>query len=263
MVSVIKRYWRHPLSRQAEIDSPEAISFHRKIIESKPIMRSIYRFWYRQFLASVRATRHLEGPMVEIGCGASHLERYIPEVVKTDCVRHSNIDEVVDATRLPYADNSLRAIFVLNAIHHFDFPARFLAEAQRCLKPGGRLVITEPSNSPIQKFMIKTFHPYEYYDESVTDWVNTPHGRLSMANNALPWILFERDRQRLLEAFPRLSFIDCYRHTFLIYFASGGLSYRSFLPSFTLPFIWVLERVGTTLFPQLGTEMTVVMEKKA
>lgn len=261
MVSVIRRYWRHPLSNEAEVDSPQAISVHRTIIESKSIMRSVYRFWYGQFLPSVRATETLEGSLVEIGCGASHLEKYIPDVIKTDCVAHSNIHQVVDATHLPFADGSLRAIFVLNAIHHFDYPTKFLKEAERCLKPGGRLVITEPSNSPIQKFMIKKFHPYEYFDESVTDWVNTPHGRLSMANNALPWIIFDRDRQKFTNLFPKLKILKSYRHTYLIYFASGGLSYRSFLPGLVLPLIWAVEKVAQLFFPSLGTEMTVVIEK--
>lgn len=245
----------------AEVDSPEAITTHRSIIESKPIMRSVYRFWYAQFLSSVKATRKIEGPMIEIGCGASHLDKYIPEIVKTDCVAHANIHQVVDATALPFKDESVRAIFVLNALHHFPNPAKFLEEAQRCLKKGGRLVITEPSNSPIQKFMIAKFHPYEYFDESVTDWVNSPHGRLSMANNALPYIIFDRDRAKLKKMFPKLSILSSYRHTFMIYFASGGMSYRSFLPSFLLPAIWLVETLGRLFVPFLGTEMTIVIEK--
>lgn len=261
MISVIKRYWRHPLSSLAEIDSPEAISTHRTIIESKPIMRSVYRFWYSQFLSSVKETAKLDGPMIEIGCGASHLDKYIPDVVKTDCVPHSNIHQVVDASALPFADQSLRAIFVLNALHHFPNPAKFLGEAERCLKKGGRLVITEPSNSPIQKFMIKKFHPYEYFDESITDWVNSPHGRLSMANNALPYVIFDRDKEKLKTMFPKLKLKKSYRHTFMIYFASGGMSYRSFLPGILLPAIWLAESLGRLFVPFLGTEMTVVIEK--
>lgn len=262
MVSVIKRLWTHPLSLTQEIDSPRAITVHRRIIESKSIMRSVYRFWYRQFLPSVRETSHLTGPLIEVGCGASHLERYIPQIIKTDCVHHENIHQVVDATSLPYRDESVRGIFVLNALHHFDQPALFLSEAQRCLAKGGRLVITEPSNSPIQKFMIKKFHPYEYFDETVTDWVNTPQGRLSRANNALPWIIFDRDRAKLNSLYPHLKIIESYRHTFFIYFASGGLSYRSFLPKFLLPFIWSVEKLCRWLVPRLGTEMTIVMEKR-
>lgn len=261
MVSAIKRYWRHPLADDGSVDSPEAITVHRRIIETKSIMRSVYRFWYEQFLPSVKATRAVSGRMIEVGCGASHLEKYIPDIIKTDCVAHANIHQVVDACRLPYESDSLRCIFVLNALHHFERPALFLSEAERCLKKGGRLVITEPSNSPIQKFMIKKFHPYEYFDESVTDWVNTPHGRLSMANNALPWIIFERDRPRLRELFPRLRMLDCYRHTYMIYFASGGMSYKAFLPGLLLPFIWLAEKAGQYFFPRWGTEMTVVMQK--
>jgi SAM-dependent methyltransferase len=260
MSALLRKYWVHPLARDVDIDSADTISLHREIILSKPILRSIYKKWYGKFLPSVKATRHLNLPMIEVGCGASHLERYIPDVIKTDVVPHANIDQVVDANQLPFADNSLRCIFVLNAFHHFDSPEKFLAEAERCLAVGGRLVVTEPTNSVLQKFMIHKFHPTEYYDEKVADWVNYKEGRLSQANNALPWIVFERDRVKFESLFPRLKIISNRRHTLLFYFASGGMSYRTFLPSVFLPLLHVTELLNF-LFPRLGTEMSIVIEK--
>ncbi len=260
-MSLLRKYWSHPLTKGIEIDSPETISIHRQIILSKPIMRAVYRGWYRQFIPSVKATEHLRLPMIEIGCGASHLEMYVPDVIKTDVVPHSNIDQVVDATKLPFADRSIRAIFVLNALHHFDYPEKFLAEARRCLAKGGRLVITEPSGSSLQQFMIKKFHPHEFYDGTAKGWHNVVDGRLSSANNALPWIIFERDRAKLESEFPELKILEIKHHTVLMYFASGGLSYRTFLPFIFLPLLQAIDWLARP-FKALGTEMTVVIEKQ-
>jgi SAM-dependent methyltransferase len=300
MIGLLKKYWTHPLTKNIDIDSADTISIHREIILSKPLMRAIYRKWYKKFLPSVRATNQIRLPMIEIGSGASHLEKYIPTIIKTDLVAHPNVHQVVDGTKLPYASGSLRCVFVLNALHHFDSPEKFLAEADRVLAAGGRLVITEPSNSPLQKFMIKKFHLHEYFDESVTHWNNeepvitrgreaarsataspiswhdsvnemaspSAHGaldaekqtRLSRANNALPWIIFQRDRKLFEEKFPRLKILRIKRHTLLFYFASGGLAYRSFLPSFFLPLLHLSEWL-LLFVPFLGTEMTIEIEK--
>lgn len=260
MISLLKKYWAHPLAKDIDIDSPQTISIHRKIILKKPIMRAVYRKWYKRFLPAVSATSQLRLPMVEIGCGASHLEQYIPTVIKTDVVNHGNVHQVVDGTELPYADDSVRCLFVLNALHHFDFPQKFLAEAERVLAPGGRLVLTEPSNSPLQKFMIRHFHLHEYYDDSVKRWDNVVEGRLSSANNALPWIIFQRDRTLFETRFPKLKILSIKRHTLFFYFASGGLSYRSFLPALSIPFLHLSEWL-VTLIPLLGTEMTIEIEK--
>jgi SAM-dependent methyltransferase len=251
----------HPLSKTLDIDSAEAISVHRKIILSKPVLRSIYEMWYAELLPSVKATQAIDRPMIEIGCGASLLEETIPEIIKTDVVPHIHVDKVVDGNALPFANESLRAIFVVNALHHFERPGDFLTEAERCLAVGGRLALIEPTNSPLHRFMMKYCHPSEYFDGNVTAWENTAQGRLSRANNALPWIIFERDRAKFDVSFPRLKIRALRKHTYLIYYASGGLSYRSFLPPALLPLLKLVEAAGKRILPYWGTEMTIEIEK--
>jgi SAM-dependent methyltransferase len=51
----------------------------------------------------------------------------------------------IDADRpLPFADSSLDAITCIDAINHFSDRPRVLAEWARLLKPGGRLLFTDP-----------------------------------------------------------------------------------------------------------------------
>ena len=51
--------------------------------------------------------------------------------------------ERADAERLPYADGAFDLVTCRIAPHHFAAPARFLAEARRVLRPGGRLLVQD------------------------------------------------------------------------------------------------------------------------
>lgn len=48
-----------------------------------------------------------------------------------------------DASRLPFADESVDAVIVLDALHHMANPDGVVTEAARVLRPGGVLVIQE------------------------------------------------------------------------------------------------------------------------
>ena len=45
------------------------------------------------------------------------------------------------AGRLPFADRSFDLVYAVNAIHHYQEPRRFVTEARRLLRPGGRLAV--------------------------------------------------------------------------------------------------------------------------
>ncbi len=47
------------------------------------------------------------------------------------------------AEALPFADGSVDAVLIVDALHHFDDRERALAEAARVLEPGGVLVVRE------------------------------------------------------------------------------------------------------------------------
>lgn len=256
--------WKLPyLKKIGELDSNVSVLIHRQIIESKPLMRGIYKNWYDDFNSVLEQTKGLMGlPFVELGCGASHSEVYVPGVVKTDCMPSANAEAVVDAEKLPYADQSLRALLMSGVLHHVRYPERFLEEAHRCLAPGGMVCLIEPSASPLHTFMIHHFHPYEYFDASIDHWENTQiKGRLTQANNAMAYLIFERDRAIYEKKFPELQIVSIRRHTVIAYYLSGGVSYRSFAPFVPSGWILKLDQWLARIFPRLGTMMTVQLKK--
>ncbi|MFD1587506.1 class I SAM-dependent methyltransferase [Halorientalis brevis] len=57
--------------------------------------------------------------------------------------RHGLGAVAADASRLPFAAESVDAVIVLDALHHMANPESVVAEAARVIRPGGVLVIQE------------------------------------------------------------------------------------------------------------------------
>ncbi len=238
-------WMRNPV-QSIDIDAASAISLHQATLKRNPLLRSLYHLNYAQFKPAYEAVKKLNLPAIELGCGPSFLNEYIPEIIKSDIVIHPNVQRYIDAQRLPFPDNSLSAIFMTNVLHHLSIPANFLKEAQRTLAPGGVLMMIEPSNSFLQRTITNLGSPYEYSDPSVKEWHNSNTGRYSHANNSLAWIIFERDRKRFAAEFPHLELKEIgYQHHLTFYF-SGGFHYRPFIPRL---FHFLIPQMEKTLRP--------------
>lgn len=260
--SSLRKKLYYPGTQDIDINAIETISVHRKIIFSKPLLNAVYRDWYKRFLPSVEGTLSLSLPMIEIGCGSSFLEQYIPTIIKTDLVNHSNVDRVMSGERIDYPSNGLRAIFMVGVLHHMKNPELFFQQVARTLAPGGRLVMIEPSNSPLHQYLTNRFNRYEYYDGSISTWENRPTGRMSNVNNAIPWVIFGRDRKLFEERFPQLKVRKIQKHTLLNYYLSGGLAYRAFLPESCKGLVAAMEALFKPIQPWLGSMMTIELEKE-
>jgi SAM-dependent methyltransferase len=84
---------------------------------------------------------------------SSRLKQQIGKVVVSDlslpmlrqAMSHRGLAPVrAHSEKLPFADRVFDRALVVDAIHHFQNPARVLSELMRVLAPGGRLVIEEP-----------------------------------------------------------------------------------------------------------------------
>jgi SAM-dependent methyltransferase len=136
---------------------------------------------------------------------------------------------VIDARALPFEDASLRAIVMTNVFHHIPEVELFVSEAQRVLKPGGRIVMVEPWNTKWSRLVHEKWHNEPMLPDADT-WGFPETGPLSGANAALPWIVTERDRNRLETEWPRLRVSERSPFMALRYLASGGVSLRSLQP---------------------------------
>ena len=265
--SIVRKFLWHPLAKgDHDVDDPGSrIPLHRQLIDAKPLLRAGYLHWYQELLPAYHETAHLEGEIIELGCGPSFLEEFVPGLVKTDSVPNPYAHKIVDAMRMDYPDATLRAILAVGVLHHLPHPGRFLREAERCLKPGGRLVLVEPSHhypAPgFPKALFSLLDHYEYFDDTVQSWENEGAGNMRGANLALTWLIFERDREIFARRYPSLRIRDLHYHSFLSHILAGGFSLRSVVPRSAISTLFALERALTPFMHRLGAMITVHLEK--
>ena len=61
----------------------------------------------------------------------------MPALICTDIENGPTVDCLVDATQLPFKNNSVDEFIGVDVLHHFDQPGSFFKMASRSLKQGG------------------------------------------------------------------------------------------------------------------------------
>jgi len=241
----LARLLAHPATRGLDLDSPETTALRREIVQSKPFLHAIYDEWYGLI---VDRLPNGKGRILELGAGGGFLAEYIPDLLTSELFPLSHVDRVIDARSLPFADRELRAIVMTNVFHHIPEVERFMSEARRCLRSGGRDVMIEPWNTGWSRFVHQRFHNEAMLPDA-PDWSIPDKGPVSGANAALPWIVFERDSAETKERWPELHLTEVRPFMPFRYLASGGLSMRSLI-------------VGCMFLVWRGAERRLGVEKK-
>lgn len=238
-----------------KLDDQKTVLLHKTLIENKHILRKIYESFYHEF----KDTKIPRGKVLELGSGGGFIKKIIPRSITSDVVKGPGIDKVFLAEKMPFKNNTLSAIFMLNVFHHIKNPTKALREMERCLKKGGKIVMIEPYNSVWSKFVYTNFH-HELFDPTL-GWKVPGKGRLSDANDALPWIVFVRDRRKFESKFPNLRIDQVIPHTPFLYILSGGLSRKQLIPSFFYRTILYMERILSPLNKYIGLFVTIKITK--
>lgn len=239
-----------------KLDDKETVLEHKELIENKYILKKIYIKFYKEFGKS----RPKKGKILELGSGGGIFKRIYPKSITSDVVAGPGIDKVFFAEKIPFKNDSLSAIYMLNVLHHIKDPAKGLKEMQRVLKKNGKIIMIEPYNSFWSRFIYKNFH-HEVFDPKA-GWRVKGKGRLSDANDALPWIIFVRDRKLFEQRFPNLKIVKIEPHTPFMYLLSGGLSKPQLIPNTLYKYACSVEDFLTPLNHYLGMFVTIVLEKK-
>lgn len=226
------RLLQHPAMRGLDPDAPETTERRREIVRTKPFLRSVFEEWYS--LIEDRLPNGLD-PVLELGSGGGFLSEVVPGVITSDVFPVPGVDRVVDARSLPFADGELRAIVMTNVFHHIPDVSLFFDEAQRVLRPGGRVVMVEPWNTWWSRLVHRVFH-HETMSPEAEQWPFVSSGPVSGANAALPWIVFVRDQDRWAEKWPALHLVELARLMPFSYLLSGGVSLRSLQPGWMYGF---------------------------
>jgi SAM-dependent methyltransferase len=223
---LLKSLLAHPLTRGLDIDDPHTTDLRRQIIQANSFLQQIYAEWYTDLAARVPQP---PGGVLELGSGAGFLDQHVPDLIRSDVLYSQFVDVVLDGQKLPFADRALRAIVMVDVLHHLPKPRAFLAEAARCVRPGGMVLMHEPWVSTWSRLVYGRLH-YEPFEPGAQAWEFPSSGPLSGANGALPWIIFERDRAQFEREFPQWEIQAISLDTPFRYLVSGGVSMRALMP---------------------------------
>lgn len=243
-------------TKHFELDSIERTIAHGKVIQNKRFLKLIYTEWYNKIklLSKYNST----GKFVELGSGAGFIKDVMPNIITSDVLCIPKVDKVIFANSIPFKDNSLDSLILIDVLHHLHNVRSFFHEANRTLKKDGLIVMSEPWNSLWSRFIYQNFHHEPF--EPNGSWEIDGERPLSAANGALAWIIFERDRLKFESEFPNLSIELIKLHTPLRYLLSGGVSMKQLVPNFSFSFFTKIdEAFASKLFSMFAY---IVIRKK-
>lgn len=238
-----------------ELDTPEREESLRRLILRKKALKAFYDEQYRKY-ADVLSRSPREGMVLELGSGAGFVKEVLPEITTSDVIRYRGVDAILNAAKLPFPDQSLRAVFLSNVLHHLPDAEGVFRELSRCLMISGRVLIVDQYAGYPARWIYKYLHHEPYHPESM-EWKFAAGGPLSSANGALAWMIFVRDRVRFQNAFPALQIQAVRPHSPFRYWLCGGLKSWSLLPGSLFAAATVLDRALIRVSPAFASFMDV------
>jgi SAM-dependent methyltransferase len=257
---MMKSFLKHPLVSNLDIDSPEAPSIHRRIISSKPFLLNIYQEWYQEIARHL--PDHSERRVLELGSGGGHLQDMLPDIITSDVHPTGNVGIVLDGRCLPFFSETLDAIVMVDVFHHLSDVDKFFKESIRCLAEKGKIIMIEPWITLCSSVIYKHLHHEPCLPER-EDWSFPATGPLSGANLALPWIVFERDRDVFFKKYSALKIKKIRADWPFVYLLSGGVSMKTLVPEGSYPLFRKMEQLLAPLMKYLAMFAIIILEKES
>ena len=228
-------------------------------------------FWYRELYRDQfkgfpdRAALSV----FEVGSGTSPLKQFLSNVVTSDVLDLGYLDFVFDCHEIDkfdaIRDESFDVITLTNVLHHLRSPIAFLNRAANKLKPGGKIIATEPFFSLVSTPIFKYLHHEPVEFEISEPELRNVQGPLASANIALPWLIFfcRRDWANNLGENYDLANYSVRFFSALSYMATGGISRKLPFPGWLYRALFPADLFFSRCFPRLcASFFTMVLSRR-
>jgi SAM-dependent methyltransferase len=250
--------------RGKDIESPDRIELHSKILARKKMVLDVFQMFYdiciqldQQYFIDTPGLR------VELGAGVSLFNKYYQDVIITDIKPAGHLNVVIDAQFMSFKDLSIHALFGINFFHHLPDPNRFFQELLRVVHTGGGCVLIEPYYGPIASMMYKRLFATETFDKKEKLWASNSRGAMIGANQALLHNIIIRDKMKFLDLYPNLEIIKVMTiSNYIRYIVSGGLNFRQLCPNSLERLLVLSEKILYPLKDFFALHYAVVIRKK-
>lgn len=246
-------------------DSPDLLRIHAEIIKDKTMIHNVFQEFYDLCIKLDKMYFTGDGQIVELGAGVSFIKDKNPTIITSDIKDYEGVDIVVNAQDMQFNNQEIHAFYGINCFHHFPNPRKFFNELNRTLKSGGGTILIEPYYGFFANKLYKKVHEDEFYDKDQLHWETGQHDGQFMtgANQALSYIIFERDKEIFEAEFPELEIVHTsVINNYLRYLVSGGVNFKQLLPDFMEKPLSLIENLFIPFTKILGLHHIIVIRKK-
>ena len=142
------------MDNQGELITLDRIGFEKV----NTALGMLYEEWYTLISKDLSV---IDGINIELGCGASFINKINQSIKKTDVFLNSNTDFKLDAMEVGEKfENKISNLILVNVFHHVSNPELFFKSAEKSLLEGGRIIMIEPSNNFWSKLVYKFINHY-------------------------------------------------------------------------------------------------------
>ena len=262
---MLQRLLALPETENLDVDGANRLDVHAAVLRRKPMLAAVFRECHELMLRLDHSTfGDTPGLRIELGAGVAPIAGTYSDVLATDIVPGPGLDAVLDAQCMDLPDDSVRALYGQNCFHHFPDPLGFLTEAERVVAPGGGVLLIEPYYGPLASVVFKRLFASEDFDKTMPGWTTNATGPMHGANQALSYIVFDRDRARFEQELPYLDLVEMFPlGNYPRYLLSGGLNFRQLVPSYTEPALRALESALAPARRVLALHHMIVLRRRA
>jgi hypothetical protein len=244
------------------------INLHQELINKnsqywhqKPLLQKLYADFYR--LIAQNLSNLPDAKIVELGSGLGNIREVIPNCLRTDLFPNPWIDQIENAYRLSFTDESISDLILTDVFHHLKYPGTALNEFTRVLRKGGRVIMLEPCMSALGLLVYGLPHDEPIAIMKKIEW-DAPEAwepqqidYYAAQGNATRIFIGGGFRSKLR----KWQKIETVRLSAFAYAASGGFSKPQLYPTSMLPLLKRLEKL-LDFFPTLfATRLLIILEK--